>query len=376
MSALQIVHNMFNNKGFHYMNTFSPYISIVRDGEDFEAESVFIFNENADDKDWQMRKLLHTIFSNFRNGDRVSTAVICNDDEEMFIAESYFWEESLALLGPRDVVKAFKKKVDELPKEFWDAIFSKENEMEKSSDTPFLDAPWNGYIDELLALCDIGNYANWISCFRFKPEDYSSINDFYCLCVLSTYMGRTPHWTDSHWDNQRILSLIKAMDKMYHFNPYRRFIRTVEELHRMGYERIRICPSTSPTGLAWRCAITTKANTSKRCGAMLSSEKNKDLVFLSNGSFPWEMMSKSPYDNALKFIKSFPTIAEKGKGLDEKYASWFKKVVRECFHFQLPTAYGDYYHCWEEGKMRLMGFGHTNRTLTLSPAGEGDGLDY
>lgn len=42
---------MFNNKGFHYMNTFSPYISIVRDGEDFEAESVFIFNENADDKD-------------------------------------------------------------------------------------------------------------------------------------------------------------------------------------------------------------------------------------------------------------------------------------------------------------------------------------
>ena len=33
------------------------------------------------------------------------TVVICNDEEELFIVESYFGEESLALIGKRDTVK-------------------------------------------------------------------------------------------------------------------------------------------------------------------------------------------------------------------------------------------------------------------------------
>ena len=56
------------------MKTCSPYISIILDGEEFEAE-------------------------------RVPTVVICNDEEELFIVESYFGEESLALIGKRDTVK-------------------------------------------------------------------------------------------------------------------------------------------------------------------------------------------------------------------------------------------------------------------------------
>lgn len=107
------------------MKTCSPYISIILDGEEFEAEKICRINKFAEDKDWSIRQLLHTIFSDFRKGMRVPTVVICNDEEELFIVESYFWEESLALIGKRDTVKAFKHKIDTLPKQFWNAIFSK-----------------------------------------------------------------------------------------------------------------------------------------------------------------------------------------------------------------------------------------------------------
>lgn len=358
------------------MKTYSPYISIILDGDDFEAEQIYCVNKYAEDKDWNIRQLLHTIFSDFRKGKRVPTVVICNDEEELFIAESYFLEESLALIGTRETVKAFKHKIDTLPNDFWNAIFSKMKELESSSETPFLDEPWNGYIDELLTLCTIGKYLGWVSCFNFEPEDFSSINDFYCLCVLSTFMGRTPHWTDRHWDNQKILSLLKAMDRAYNFNSYRRFIRTIEEHHRMGYEKIRICPCTSPNGMAWRCTITTKENTSKKCGAMLAGKYDEDETVRSNGNFKWNMMEMGPYDNALKFVKVYPQIAAKGRGEDNEYASWFKTVVRECYHYNLPTTYEDYYNCLEDRKIRLLGPNSSKRTLPFPPPGDGEGLFY
>ena len=112
------------------MKTCSPYISIILDGEEFEAEQICRINKSAEDKDWSIRQLLHTIFSDFRKGMCVPTVVIYNDEEELFIVESYFWEESLALIGKRDTVKAFKHKIDTLPKQFWNAIFSKEKELE------------------------------------------------------------------------------------------------------------------------------------------------------------------------------------------------------------------------------------------------------
>ena len=189
-------------------------------------------------------------------------------------------------------------------------------------------------------------------------------------------MGRTPHWTDRHWDNQKILSLLKAMDRAYNFNSYRRFIRTIEELHRMGYEKIRICPCTSPNGMAWRCTITTKENTSKKCGAMLAGKYDEDETVRSNGNFKWNMMEMGPYDNALKFVKVYPQIAAKGRGEDNEYASWFKTVVRECYHYNLPTTYEDYYNCLEDRKIRLLGPNSSKRTLPFPPPGDGEGLFY
>ena len=69
---------------------------------------------------------------------------------------------------------------------------------------------------------------------------------------------------------------------------------------------------------------------------MLADNYNEQEVFRSNGNFKWDMMKMVPYDNALKFIREYPQIAAKGRGLDREYASWFKKVVRECYHYSYP----------------------------------------
>ena len=50
------------------MKTCSPYISIILDGEEFEAEQIRRINKFAEDKDWSIRQLLHAIFSDFRKG--------------------------------------------------------------------------------------------------------------------------------------------------------------------------------------------------------------------------------------------------------------------------------------------------------------------
>ena len=39
-----------------------------------------------------------------------------------------------------------------------------------------------------------------------------------------------------------------------------RLIAMVHELHKAGYQRIRICPSLAPNGIHWRCTISYAAN--------------------------------------------------------------------------------------------------------------------
>ena len=60
---------------------------------------------------------------------------------------------------------------------------------------------------------------------------------------------------------------------------YARFVRyyeTIAELHRMGYELFRVCPYISPNGMSYRCWLTVKKNTWKRCGAFFNEKRGDD----------------------------------------------------------------------------------------------------
>lgn len=51
-----------------------------------------------------------------------------------------------------------------------------------------------------------------------------------------------------------------------------RVLRIVHELHKQGYQLLRIAPGMSASGCHWRCAITPRSNVLESHGAKLADE--------------------------------------------------------------------------------------------------------
>jgi hypothetical protein len=108
-----------------------------------------------------------------------------------------------------------------------------------------------------------------------------------------------------------------------------RLIRMVSELHRMGYQLLRIMPYEYP--LAWRMSIAPKDVFSVEHGARLVASTYDWPSYSSaqeNRYFDWQDASQ---DNARglanKFITRFPEVANAGRGRDWEYAGWLDELL-------------------------------------------------
>lgn len=109
-----------------------------------------------------------------------------------------------------------------------------------------------------------------------------------------------------------------------------RLIRMVSELHRLGYQRLRIMPYLHP--LAWRLAIGPADVFSRRNGAWLEDQHFDNCVVYSSASetsyFDWK---DTHTDNARqladKFVLRFPELCERGRGRDWAYAGWLSELL-------------------------------------------------
>ncbi len=146
----------------------------------------------------------------------------------------------------------------------------------------------------------------------------------------------------------------------------------VAELHRMGYQRLRIGPGMSPSGLHWRCAVTHVGNINSAHGALVVDD-SPDVATYSSGAgsnfFGWDdAAGDGPEDLARKFVERFPVIARLGRGDDEDYAQWYDQVVVIAQAGDLPYAYSDWSDQAEDGKLPTVeGVG----PLMMPPGGEG-----
>ena len=105
-----------------------------------------------------------------------------------------------------------------------------------------------------------------------------------------------------------------------------RGIRMVSELHRMGYQRLRIMPYSHPLG--WRLAIDSADRFAMRHGAVIAKEiVSSDRVIGAGGIF-WD---DTDGDNARaladKFVARFPGVSARGIGRDWCYAGWLAELV-------------------------------------------------
>lgn len=138
--------------------------------------------------------------------------------------------------------------------------------------------------------------------------------------------------------------------------PSRRIVLMVRELHNLGFERVRICPQLSNSGVHWQCWLTASINVLQRHGAeisplismeamqLLGNDKTENLPAAFYGSphdfryFGWDdAMDDAPIELAAKFAERFSRIISEGTGKDSEYAKWYREMVDASTPNGLPS---------------------------------------
>lgn len=151
----------------------------------------------------------------------------------------------------------------------------------------------------------------------------------------------------------------------------KRYFLVIAELHKMGYELIRVCPCLSPNGMAWRCATTVKKYTLKKCGAIYHGPEHTAANNLNGGFRFGECENMNPYEIAVKFLDYYPHLAKWGIGNDSDYVVWFLKAAELAQQGYFFYAFSDMSSCFNnKHKMLLLNNPPENIFLPFPPAGE------
>lgn len=174
-----------------------------------------------------------------------------------------------------------------------------------------------------------------------------------------------------------VLAAVKGMC----LSPHRRIFLMVRELHRLGFERLRVSPGMSASGNSWRCSIVPASCISQAHGSKMghsSLEKleeatKKEFWAYTYGSgqqqepFGWkDAYFDSPDHLAHKFIERQPEVAFSGWGSDLTYATWYQEMLDQTQPNGVFVSYADY--ALPRDFLVQMVSGEVN--VTLPPPGE------
>ncbi len=144
----------------------------------------------------------------------------------------------------------------------------------------------------------------------------------------------------------------------------------VHELHRRGYQRLRIVPGVQ---LAWRLGVTPASNTLPEHGAMARSfDWDRLPQYTSAAQYDyfekkWGLGPRShPARIADRFLEAFPHIALEGVGIDLPYAGWLTMVLGLAAQGAFPIAFGEYYGVVDDLWLRTT----TDLLIPMPPATE------
>ncbi len=122
----------------------------------------------------------------------------------------------------------------------------------------------------------------------------------------------------------------------------------VVELHKAGYQKIRISPGLSPSGGHWRCAVTFVDNVADDGFTVRDFDLERGLVATyttGQGAqlFDWpDAEGKDARQLAALFLMRYPVIAERGIGEDWLYSGWLLKTLGMAERGDLPILYADF----------------------------------
>jgi hypothetical protein len=124
-----------------------------------------------------------------------------------------------------------------------------------------------------------------------------------------------------------------------------RVLAMVAELHKAGYQRLRVAAGMSPSGCYWRCHITPADNV--RANGWEPQDWEDGLATYTSGDedlyFGWnDAPGKSARHLAQLFLERFPELAKRGAGRDRPYAGWFVGMLGAAENGRLPIFFADW----------------------------------
>lgn len=153
-----------------------------------------------------------------------------------------------------------------------------------------------------------------------------------------------------------------------------RVLRIVHELHKQGFQLLRIAPGMSASGCHWRCAITPRSNVLESHGAKLVDEDGLVARYTSgqdNEYFGWaDAKHDDVKELSEKFSRRFPEIIRAAQGDDWNYAGWYVKMLGYAERGMFPIAYADWY---EEPDPRFLPLSGFQSDLPMPPPGDVQG---
>ena len=119
-----------------------------------------------------------------------------------------------------------------------------------------------------------------------------------------------------------------------------RLLAIVHELHKAGYQRLRISAGMSPSGCDWRCDITPADNIRANGWELL--EPGAGVATYQTGDedrfFGWkDARGKTARELAQLFVERHPDIVARALGRDRPYIGWFVEMLGAAEHGELPV---------------------------------------
>ncbi len=125
-----------------------------------------------------------------------------------------------------------------------------------------------------------------------------------------------------------------------------RVLRMVHELHKLGYQGLRIEPALAPSGGNWRCGVSHVGDVRRDRGARFV-DGARDVARYTTGQdnvyFGWkDATGDSVKQLAQKFLERFPEICEKARLRDWEYAGWYVEMLGFAERGEMPVALADW----------------------------------
>ena len=108
-----------------------------------------------------------------------------------------------------------------------------------------------------------------------------------------------------------------------------------QELHHRGYENLRVIPSLSNTGLAWRCSFISTDDDEK--------ESIPASTWIQNVLKIGEESEESIKDLTNLMVRDYPEFFKKCLGENSLYKEWFSQMLNSLEKDELPYAFADYF---------------------------------